>query len=35
MADDKKIKNEPSHEIDTALVRQLAEILKETDLTEI
>lgn len=35
MADDKKIKNEPSHEIDTGLVRQLAEILKETDLTEI
>ena len=35
MADDKKIKNEPSQEIDTALVRQLAEILKETDLTEI
>lgn len=34
MADDKKIKNDIG-EIDTALVRQLAEILKETDLTEI
>jgi len=35
MADDKKTKNDPSNEIDTGLVRQLAEILKETDLTEI
>lgn len=34
MADDKKTKND-NGEIDTALVRQLAEILKATDLTEI
>jgi acetyl-CoA carboxylase biotin carboxyl carrier protein len=34
MADDKKTKND-NGDIDTALVRQLAEILKATDLTEI
>jgi acetyl-CoA carboxylase biotin carboxyl carrier protein len=36
MADDKKtLKNEAAGEIDTSLVRQLAEILNDTDLTEI
>ena len=36
MADDKKtLKNDPTGEIDTTLVRQLADILNDTDLTEI
>ncbi|KQS56000.1 acetyl-CoA carboxylase biotin carboxyl carrier protein subunit [Brevundimonas sp. Leaf363] len=36
MADDKKaLKNDPVAEIDTGLVRQLADILNDTDLTEI
>jgi acetyl-CoA carboxylase biotin carboxyl carrier protein len=36
MADDKKaLKNEPGVEIDTAVVRALADILNDTDLTEI
>ncbi|NBB51591.1 acetyl-CoA carboxylase biotin carboxyl carrier protein [Rhizobium sp. CRIBSB] len=36
MAEDKKtLKNEPAGEIDTALVRSLADILNDTDLTEI
>ena len=36
MADDKKtLKNEPGVEIDTVVVRALADILNETDLTEI
>jgi acetyl-CoA carboxylase biotin carboxyl carrier protein len=36
MADDKKtLKNDPAGEIDTALVRSLADILNDTDLTEI
>ena len=36
MADDKKtLKNEPGVEIDTVIVRALADILNETDLTEI
>jgi acetyl-CoA carboxylase biotin carboxyl carrier protein len=34
MASDKKLDNEPTH-IDTALVRQLADILNDTSLTEI
>ena len=32
---DKKLPNDPAGEIDTALVRQLADILNDTDLTEI
>lgn len=36
MADDKKpLKNDPAGEIDTVLVRSLADILNDTDLTEI
>jgi len=35
MATDKKLDNEPSVEIDTTLVRQLADILNDTSLTEI
>lgn len=35
MASDKKLDNEPSAEIDTSLVRQLADILNDTSLTEI
>ena len=35
MATDKKLDNEPSTEIDTTLVRQLADILNDTSLTEI
>ena len=35
MATDKKLDNEPSVEIDTSLVRQLADILNDTSLTEI
>lgn len=36
MADDKKpLKNDPASEIDTVLVRGLADILNDTDLTEI
>ena len=35
MATDKKLDNEPSTEIDTSLVRQLADILNDTSLTEI
>ncbi|MBU2378286.1 MAG: acetyl-CoA carboxylase biotin carboxyl carrier protein [Alphaproteobacteria bacterium] len=35
MATDKTLKNEPSTEIDTSLVRQLADILNDTSLTEI
>ena len=36
MADDKKpLKNDPAGEIDTTLVRDLADILNDTDLTEI
>ncbi len=35
MATDKKLANEPSVEIDTSLVRQLADILNDTSLTEI
>ncbi len=35
MATDKKLDNEPSVEIDTMLVRQLADILNDTSLTEI
>ena len=35
MATDKKLTNEPSVEIDPALVRQLADILNDTSLTEI
>ena len=35
MASDKKLDNEPSVEIDTSLVRQLADILNDTSLTEI
>ena len=35
MATDKTLKNEPSVEIDTSLVRQLADILNDTSLTEI
>ena len=32
---DKKLPNDPAGEIDTALVRQLADILNDTELTEI
>lgn len=35
MATDKKLDNEPSVDIDTTLVRQLADILNDTSLTEI
>ena len=35
MATDKKLDNEPSMDIDTTLVRQLADILNDTSLTEI
>ena len=35
MATEKPLKNEPSTEIDAALVRQLADILNDTSLTEI
>jgi len=35
MASDKSLKNEASVEIDTSLVRQLADILNDTSLTEI
>ena len=35
MATDKKLDNEPQADIDTALVRQLADILNDTSLTEI
>ncbi len=35
MATDKKLDNEPSEVIDAALVRQLADILNDTSLTEI
>lgn len=35
MATEKTLKNEPSTEIDTSLVRQLADILNDTSLTEI
>ena len=35
MATDKKLDNEPSVEIDATLVRQLADILNDTSLTEI
>jgi len=35
MATDKPLNNEPSSEIDAALVRQLADILNDTSLTEI
>jgi len=35
MATEKPLKNEPSIEIDAALVRQLADILNDTSLTEI
>ncbi len=35
MATEKPLKNEPSAEIDTSLVRQLADILNDTSLTEI
>jgi acetyl-CoA carboxylase biotin carboxyl carrier protein len=35
MATEKPLKNEPSVEIDTSLVRQLADILNDTSLTEI
>ncbi|MGV3577802.1 acetyl-CoA carboxylase biotin carboxyl carrier protein [Brevundimonas sp.] len=35
MATDKKLDNEPATEIDTTLVRQLADILNDTSLTEI
>jgi acetyl-CoA carboxylase biotin carboxyl carrier protein len=35
MADAKTLKNEPAVEIDAALVRQLADILNDTSLTEI
>lgn len=35
MATEKTLKNEPSVEIDTGLVRQLADILNDTSLTEI
>jgi acetyl-CoA carboxylase biotin carboxyl carrier protein len=35
MATEKLLKNEPSVEIDTSLVRQLADILNDTSLTEI